>query len=234
MLVVAAITVSLGFWQLDRAAGKRALAGQADAARAAPPVRVGASPLGPDEVTNRRLVARGAWLSDKAVFLDNRTHAGRAGFHVFVPLRLDDAESGGRALLVLRGWVPADPADRARVPALSLPAVSGEISGLAVLRLESALQLADPPPVAERGRIWQAVSLEDYAQWSGLDLQPFVLRESPGPDDGFVRDWPQPGDDVSTHQGYALQWFLMALAVIAFWAWATWWRRPAGQGPDSP
>lgn len=226
MLAAVALTVSLGFWQLDRGRQKLALQEAARAALEAPPVEVRAVPMAPAEVAGRQLRARGRWLPDRAVFLDNRTHEGRIGFHVFMPLRIDGPPDGEPLhLLVQRGWVPGNPADRGRVPELATARGGQTVSGLAVLRLEQALQLGEAAPPAQRGRIWQAVSLDDYATWSGLRMQPFLLRESDETEDGIVRAWPRPGDDVAMHRGYAFQWFAMALATVAFWGWASFLRR---------
>ncbi|MEZ5651342.1 MAG: SURF1 family protein [Burkholderiaceae bacterium] len=234
MLAGVALTTSLGFWQLDRARQKLTIADAARAALAAPPVEVRGAPMAPAEVAGRQLRARGHWLPERAVFLDNRTHEGRSGFQVFMPLQLDGhAEGAPWFLLVQRGWVPGDPAHRGKAPVLEVAGDLQDVTGLAVLRLQQALQIGEPAPPAQRGRIWQAVSLEDFATWSGLRLQPFLLRESEGPRDGIVREWPRPGDDVSMHRGYAFQWFAMALATVAFWAWASFWRREDDRLPPS-
>ncbi|MEZ5659015.1 MAG: SURF1 family protein [Burkholderiaceae bacterium] len=220
VIAVVAITAALGFWQLDRARGKQALADQARAALAAPPIEIDATPRSPESVAGRRLTARGQWDLSHTVFLDNRTHAGRAGFHVFMALRLAGDDVAPRYLLVQRGWVAADRLDRTRVPRLQPAEGAQRVTGTAVLALEQAVQLGSAPPPAERGQIWQAVTREDFAAWSGLALQPFILREQGDGDDGIVREWPEPADDVAMHRGYALQWFLIGLAAVLMWAWA--------------
>ena len=52
---------------------------------------------------------------------------------------------------------------------------------------------------------------------TGLELQPFVLRQSSAVayPDGLVREWRAAGGDVDKHHGYALQWFAMGAAAAA-------------------
>src|SRR5690606_40812124 len=48
--------------------------------------------------------ARGQWLNQYSVLLDNRNQDGRPGYWLATPLLLDPASRG--AVLVLRGWLP--------------------------------------------------------------------------------------------------------------------------------
>src|SRR5207245_11512055 len=68
---------------------------------------------------------RGQWLAERTVFLDIRQMNGRPGFFVVTPLRLAD----GGAVLVQRGWVPRDLAQRTRLPAIDTPAGERELQG---------------------------------------------------------------------------------------------------------
>jgi surfeit locus 1 family protein len=212
MAAVTLITASLGQWQLRRAAEKAALQAQADAARAAPPLRLlpGASF---DELPGRLVRVRGSFVPEATVFIDNRTHQGVAGFHVLTPVRI---ENSAVTLVVLRGWVPRDLRDRARLPDIPTPGGPIELAGVLEARLARSLELRQSQPPGAGDRLWQNYDPVVYRAWSGLAVADAVLRQDPGDiDDGLVRIWRVAGSDVDKHRGYALQWFLMAAAALA-------------------
>ena len=112
------------------------------------------------------------------------------------------------------------------------PAVEGivEVLGVAELELPQALELKPSPPPAPEQRIWQKLTREAYARWSGLALQPLLIRQTeparrPGEphgedvDAGLVREWHRPGPDVDKHRGYAFQWYALAFVTAGLWLW---------------
>ncbi len=220
MLVAVGIAGSLGFWQLDRAAQKEALQARLDRAVGEPPTQVAASRLDAASLDGAPVAASGRWISGKTIFLDNRTHNGVAGFHVFTPLR-PDAGADSLSVLVLRGFVPRDLRDRQALPSLPDPAEPVRVSGRAVLELPQAMVLGEDLMPGPDQQLWQRFTIERYRQWSGLAVQDFVIRQEDGAtSDGLIRDWPVPGQKIDMHYGYALQWFGIALSAVAFWAWA--------------
>ena len=222
--VVVALTLSLGNWQLRRADEKRAIRARAEQAGHSAPVVVPAQPVDAAALDGRRVAVRGRFLAGRTVFVDNRTHNGVAGFHVATPVRIEGSELH---VLVLRGWVPRDPRDRARLPEVSTPEGIVEVEGLAEAKIPQALELRAPTPPGPLDRVWQNLALDRFAQWSGLALQPVLVRQFDGPatQDGLVRDWPEARVDVDKHLGYAFQWFAMSAATFGLWAWFTFFRR---------
>ncbi|MEZ5604194.1 MAG: SURF1 family protein [Burkholderiaceae bacterium] len=220
-LVLVAVTVSLGNWQMRRADEKRALHARHEAASRDAVVRVPVGDLDPASLEGRRVVARGELLPRWTVFVDNRTHKGIAGFYVLSPLRMTGSE---RHVLVLRGWVASDPRERSRLPDLATPAGEVEIEGIAQLDLEHVLELGRSAPPGPQDRLWQNADVASFARWSGLAMQPLVVRETVAPrvgaderDDGLVRDWPDPGSGVEKHLGYAFQWYALAVLAAGLW-----------------
>ncbi|HUN67984.1 MAG TPA: SURF1 family protein [Burkholderiales bacterium] len=150
---------------------------------------------------------RGALVPEFTVFLDNKLYLGRPGYQVVQPLRLAD----GRHVLVNRGWAPAG-ASRAQLPVVRTPAAEINLSGL---RLEHFAQAYEPAAAKPEGKVWQNITVERFAAWSGLALEPWVIEQHSPLDDGLVRDWPRPDLGVEMHESYALQWYsLAALSVI--------------------
>jgi surfeit locus 1 family protein len=123
------------------------------------------------------------------------------------PLRL----ASGRHVLVNRGWVAAG-ASREQLPAVRTP--EGEVS-LSGMRLEHFARAYEPAGAKPEGQVWQNATVERFAAWSGLALEPWVIEQHSALDDGLVRDWPRPDMGVEMHESYALQWYsLAALSVI--------------------
>jgi surfeit locus 1 family protein len=154
---------------------------------------------------------RGELLAQHTLFLQNRVHQGKSGYYVLQPLR----ERSGRSVLVLRGWsaVAALP----RTP-------SGEVI-LEGARRERPPRALEAGGKAEDGNVRQNVTIAEFASWSGLSLEPYVIEQSsalvvtqpPAPSDGLARDWPRPEAGAEKNESYALQWYsLAALSILLF------------------
>ncbi|MFG6487437.1 SURF1 family protein [Roseateles sp. BYS78W] len=210
-LLGAALTARLGVWQLDRAAQKIAL-------QTADEVEGARSPLSNTELVgsplHRRVVLRGVWVADRTVWLDNRPMDGRAGFYVVTPLRL---AGRGDAILVERGWVPRDSADRTHLPPLVTPAGEVEVEGRLAATPSRLYELG----TGAAGAIRQNLDPAAFAVESGLALLPLtVVQTAPaGVDDGLLRHWPAPDLGLQKHYGYAFQWFALCALIVGLYVW---------------
>jgi surfeit locus 1 family protein len=101
-LLLLAVLMSLGFWQLDRAEQKRALLAGYSTDRDSTVIQLEPG-LGSYRDFNYKLAsAAGRYDAPRQFLLDNRTHNGRVGYHVLTPFMLRDS---GAAVLVNRGWI---------------------------------------------------------------------------------------------------------------------------------
>jgi surfeit locus 1 family protein len=150
---------------------------------------------------------RGRFEPRYTVLLDNKIHDGRPGYQVVQPLRL----AGGGHVLVNRGWTAAG-ATREQLPAVRTPAGEVAVQGV---RLEHFPRAFEPAGAKHTGTVWQNVSVEEFAAWSGLALEPTVFEQHSALDDGLVRDWPRPDAGVAMHESYALQWYSLAALSLA-------------------
>jgi cytochrome oxidase assembly protein ShyY1 len=215
MLVVAAIGISLGQWQLRRAAEKEAVEQRISEREKEPPLRlegVAASPADADALEFRQVVLRGEFLPNWTIYLDNRPHAGKPGFHVITPLKI---AGSNRHILVARGWIARDVADRSRIPAIATPAGVVEVTGSVRRHAGRLLQLGQPAPL-KPGAIVQNLDAAQLAQASGLEIEPFIVEQTSDAPDGLVRDWPRPSLGIDRHLGYAFQWFALAATAFLF------------------
>jgi surfeit locus 1 family protein len=204
-----ALTVSLGRWQSGRAAEKAALQAIYEARSREMPVVLGGSAQSAEALLYRRVRASGTWMPEGQVFIDNRIHDGRAGFHVMTPLRI-----AGSAFVVLvnRGWVARTAAYPAP-PAVATPSGAAEVSGLAALPPRRYLELSAE---TVEGNVWQNLSLARYAQRMRVELVPvLVLADSVAPGLVPVREKPDTG--IEKHQEYALTWYSLAATLVVLW-----------------
>ncbi len=204
-----ALTLALGQWQIGRAQFKESLQDRYNALSREPAVNVDGQAIAVDDVLLRRVEVRGEYASRFTVFVDNQIHQHRPGFHVATPLRISGSQ---RYVLVNRGWVPS-PQDRS-MPQIRTPAGEQVVQGVAVGYSERYLELSTK--VAE-GNIWQNLVFERYRQATGLDLQPFILRQESVAEDGLVRVWNRPDLGRNTHLAYAFQWYALSLAMFIYY-----------------
>ena len=204
-----ALTLALGQWQIGRAQFKESLQDRYNALSREPAVNVDGQAIAVDDVLLRRVEVRGEYASRFTVFVDNQIHQHRPGFHVATPLRISGSQ---RYVLVNRGWV-ASPQDRS-MPQILTPAGEQVVQGVAVGYSERYLELSTK--VAE-GNIWQNLVFERYRQATGLDLQPFILRQESVAEDGLVRAWNRPDLGRNTHLAYAFQWYALSLAMFIYY-----------------
>lgn len=220
-LFFALLTAWLGQWQLGRAEEKRARQAALDAVGRLPVVDLNAAGPGWPALLYRRVRLTGRFDAAHQIYLDNRMHQGRPGYHVLAPL-----DFAGGLVLVNRGWLPTA-ADRAATPLAPPPAVLVTLEGVLVPARERYLELAADP---EPGPVWQNLDLDRYRAWLGAQPPAVLLLQTSPAGDGLLRDWPRPDVGVARHLGYAVQWFAMTAAILGLYAYYGIWRgrRAAG------
>jgi surfeit locus 1 family protein len=220
--------IGLGIWQLERAAEKRALADEVRARADLPALRLDAPVTDVETLRFRRLEATGTYDHDDQIFLENRRHGQRAGFHVITPLRLTGLDL---RVLVNRGWIPAD--DRGQPVAAPVPLGTVLVEGEAHIPAPPALVLhGGPEAAAAWGDRWPYLTLELFASTVAYPLQPAVILLDPAAEGGFLRKWPRELPKEGMHIGYAVQWFAFAIIALAVLLRLSL-RQPGGRGPAS-
>ncbi|NIQ52124.1 MAG: SURF1 family protein, partial [Gammaproteobacteria bacterium] len=102
VLVVAAVCVRLGFWQLDRLQERRDRNAVVEARMAMPPVALAGLPSDTAGLVHRRVTLAGGYDHAHDLVLAGRSMGGLPGVYLYSPLRL-----GTGAVLVERGWLPS-------------------------------------------------------------------------------------------------------------------------------
>jgi surfeit locus 1 family protein len=219
-LAVALSALTLGNWQTRRGNEKEQLKAQIEQAKALPPIAA-------DEVSalthdKRRVQLKGVLLEDKTIYIDNRTHKGQAGFHVVTPLKIENS-----IVLILRGWIVRDIADRSKLPVRKVTTEPVSLIGLSQADLIKSYELGKAAKPKPDDRLWQSATIDEFAQWSGFSLSPFVVRQTEelkgaggiAIADGLVRDWAAFNTDVDKHRGYAVQWYSLSALSVVMWVW---------------
>ena len=232
-LVMVAVCIGLGLWQLQRRVEKHALIAALDERLAAapealpPPSAWSALTPAHDEFRRVSFTATYARLPDAMVYSSGsavRDDVSGPGTWAFLPARLP----GGETVVVNTGFVQNTMQDRAQEDRAVGRLVTGQGAKLTgYLRFPEAAGALTPREDAAK-RLWfnrdhQAMARALGWNVDGKILAPFYVDlESPAPESGI----PKPGalsvhlkDD---HLQYAITWFGLA-GVMAF-AFVVWWR----------
>jgi surfeit locus 1 family protein len=228
-VLVSAVCVRLGIWQLSRLHEKEALNLQLRAALVSAPIELGAADAkAPNALRLVRVTARGRFDETRQFLLMGRAHDGDPGVAVVTPLRPDD---GGPAVLVDRGWIPSIDGANAQPERFPAP---GErtIVGLAE-PLARGVARTRPAPYfrveIDSLEVWSTPRLDADSIETRLPypVRAYVLRALPDRADsievaaeaktsvfaGPLR-WPVRPYDESVHRSYAGQWFSFALISL--------------------
>jgi len=243
-----AATVSLGRWQLSRAAQKEALQASIEAQKQKPPLTQAEflALQQPSDELHRPVRLRGLWLTPQTVYLDNRQMHGVPGFYVLTPFALEGTE---QTVMVQRGWVQRNFVDRTKLGAVDTPAGIVEVTGLLEPPPSHLLELGTPAPapaapaaapataaapeasvpaapaaptpaVEGYSPIRQNLDLEAFRAETKMPLRTDVSLQQTGPaSEGLQRDWPAPALGLERHYGYAFQWFGLSALVVILYVW---------------
>jgi cytochrome oxidase assembly protein ShyY1 len=241
-LLILAATVSLGRWQLSRAAQKEALQAEIEAQKNLPPLDPQAFLALADATTamHRPVRLRGLWLAPHTIYLDNRQMHGVPGFYVLTPFALEGSE---QTVMVQRGWVQRNFVDRTQLGVVETPPGIVELTALiepppshlfelgAKAAPAPAASAAAPAPAASgptapapgiqgSSPIRQNLDLEAFRAETQLPLRTDVSLQQSGPaSEGLQRDWPAPALGLERHYGYAFQWFGLSALVVILYVW---------------
>jgi len=210
-----ALCIRLGIWQLDRLEQRRAFNNQVTSMRAMPPLDLSTESFDDIESMEWRAVTfTGEYDFEDQIAIRNQYYRDQYGYHLLTPLH-----SNGTAVLVDRGWIPADgnavPEDWRKYDEPGVVTVTGQIrlgqSKPAFGGVADALP-ADGSPlcVCNNGDI-EKIALQMPYPILKVYIQPDVDYEDTVPPIPY-----QPDIELTegTHFGYALQWFTFATILF--------------------
>jgi surfeit locus 1 family protein len=219
VLAAAGVMVRLGFWQLDRLAARQAYNARVQEQQAQPELMLDADVLDLDlyEMEYRPVLVRGEYVLEESIVLRNQSREGQLGVELFTPLIFEGTD---QAILVQRGWIPAEQAAPADWQAFAEP---GQVDVDGILRraeTDFAVGLRPDPTLApgeDRLDAWNNLDLARIQAQSSVPLLdvyvqrlPYEQQSSPPYAQQLVLDLSE-----GPHLGYAGQWFLFAIVLLA-------------------
>lgn len=215
-LVLLPFLVSLGFWQLDRAAQKREWLANLEAAAHREALDLNAvMPDDYQDAAQRHVHVRGRYDAARQLLLENQVRDKQPGYLVLTPLLIEGSD---RAVLVDRGWVPAA-ADRGRLP--DITTVSGDplqVRGIADSGPSVGFRMGEAVVETKWPLRLQYLDYEAIGLRLPYPILPYLIRLNMDEPNGYRRDWePVSEMGAATHLGYAVQWFGLALALAVIY-----------------
>ena len=206
------VLLGLGTWQLERLGWKRALIAERQAQLAAPAEPLPATAADWRSWNFRRVTLDGEFRHELEQLFGVAALDGRVGHHVLTPL----VRPGGAAVLVDRGWVPADrahPATRRE----GQPAGPAEVAGVARYRGDDQPGWFTPDNRPAQS-LWYWYDLAALQRALGLELLPVVVEADATPNPGGLPIGGQARAELpNNHLQYAITWFGLAAGLLGVW-----------------
>ncbi len=198
-IIVIALMMKLGFWQLHRAEEKAV----SDLRRDIP------------------AQLSGTFLTTPLIIHDNRIDQGQAGYHL---LAVFQPKQASQAVLVNLGWQSWPQFNRRYRPKLALPSGEQQLKGVLHKPIQGVFTLAKNTEQLEPHFILiETLDIPLLSRWLRRPLQPVVLQldaDTPPLEKDFRRHWlkaEEIGMTPEKHRGYAFQWFIMAAVVFGLY-----------------
>jgi surfeit locus 1 family protein len=208
------VLIGLGLWQLERRDWKQDLTVRLDDRLAAPVMALPGPGADLAAIEFHRTLATGDFLHDREMYLGGRTMAGRAGYHVITPLRLD----AGGILLVNRGWIPFD---KRSPEGRRLGQVPGQVTIQGVIRRPVSAGWAVPENRPAENE-WYSIDMAAMAARAGLDptkVRRFYVAAGDAPNPGGLPVGGQTRVNLpDNHLQYALVWLALAVVLVVIYA----------------
>ncbi len=211
-----ALCIRLGIWQLDRLEQRRAFNTQVESMRAAELLDLNKNL--PADISSMEWLAvtvTGEYDFENQVALRNQYNGDQYGYHLITPLLFN-----GTAVLVDRGWIPADgnaaPGDWRQYDEAGQVTVTGQVRLGQDKPAIGGVSDAEFNPEQMRLDVWNNLNVVRISEQSPYPLlavyiQPNVDENNTEPPIKY-----QPVIELTegSHFGYALQWF--SFATILF------------------
>lgn len=211
-LLLLPLMVSLGQWQANKADKKQAMQELYEQRGSSSLIQVGSEPIELESIKFSRVITRGYYEPAYQILLDNQIFKSQAGYHVITPLHITGSDM---RILVNRGWVPMG-ADRNILPVIETPQAEVEVTGYAHDPSGKYLELAHPDTANNSWQmVWQNFDIKRYTGSVPFSIHPVsILLDPTSMAGGYARDWPKPDARIEVNRGYAVQWYLMSIALV--------------------
>ncbi|KAK9389429.1 SURF1 family-domain-containing protein [Lipomyces mesembrius] len=170
MLLMPIVSFGLGVWQIQRLKWKTDLIAEYENRLILPPL-VLPPQVNPGAAANlqyRRVLAKGKFRHDQEILVGPRVYEGESGYVCITPFERE----GGSTILVNRGWVRKDMANRRKPQSKALPTDEVFVEGL--IKLPAKRNYFTPENEPTRG-LFYFVDVPAFAAMTGA--QPVIIEE---------------------------------------------------------
>jgi surfeit locus 1 family protein len=206
MLIMMAMLIGLGTWQLQRRVWKTDLLATIAQRMTGDAVALPTAIDNPADWTFRHVTVSGHFDQSYALWLYGRTHDGKVGIHLLVPLIRDT----GDTILVDRGFVPFD--HGSELAPFAEPSPSGTVDG--IVRTPEPGGMFMPANQPDKN-LWYSVDVAAMSKVVGMTLEPVYIAARPTGEPGWpVATGGTEGTGIrNEHLNYAIFWYSMALVL---------------------
>ena len=205
-IIFVPITISLGFWQLDRAQEKIEIIANYDELLTSEPINLNAK----STYKNWQPVTTMGRFKDTVIFEDNAILNGRAGFKIYHLFENGD----GSYVFVHRGFIERNMIKN-NLPQIDMPKGKQSLKGSVLIKQDNSFVQDIEESDA---RIVQEFNIErlinKFPILKDRYLHPFLFNLEIRDKNKFLAIEKPVNMAASKHIGYAIQWFGLCLALI--------------------
>jgi len=205
-IIFVPITISLGFWQLDRAQEKTEIIANYDELLTSEPINLNAK----STYKNWQPVTTMGRFKDTVIFEDNAILNGRAGFKIYHLFENGD----GSYVFVHRGFIERNMIKN-NLPQIDMPKGKQSLKGSVLIKQDNSFVQDIEESDA---RIIQEFNIErlinKFPILKDRYLHPFLFNLDIRDKNKFLAIEKPVNMTASKHIGYAIQWFGLCLALI--------------------
>ena len=207
--VLVGLFFKLGMWQLTRAKEKTALLHAFS-------LRMTHTPLTTNTLSDSGdwrfypALLKGSFDNARTLLLDNKTFEGKIGYEVYTPFK---AAGLSTPILIDRGFIPMGKSRR-ELPLIN--PILGEVTLKGMLNLPPTyvtLGSLHDPQITWPLRV-EYINLHTLPALLGYSLYPYVVNIDPADPAAYAMKWQIVTMGPEKHQGYAVQWFALALTLL--------------------
>ncbi len=205
-IIFVPITISLGFWQLDRAEEKREIIANYDELLTSEPINLNVKTI----YKNWQPITTIGRFKDIVIFEDNAILSGRAGFKIYHLFENGD----GSYVFVHRGFIERNMVKN-NLPLINTPKGKQSLEGSVLIKEDNSFVQDIEESDA---RIVQEFNIErlinKFPILKDRYLHPFLFNLDIRDNKKFLAIEKPVNMAASKHIGYAIQWFGLCIALI--------------------
>ena len=205
-IIFVPITISLGFWQLDRAQEKKEIIANYDKLLTSEPINLNTKSI----YKNWQPVTTMGRFKDTVIFEDNAILSGRAGFKIYHLFENGD----GSYMFVHRGFIERNMIKN-NLPLIDTPKGKQSLKGSVLIKQDNSFVQDIEESDA---RIIQEFNIErlinKFPILKDRYLHPFLFNLDIRDKNKFLAIEKPVNMAASKHIGYAIQWFGLCIALI--------------------